>query len=49
MAEYDIAVCMTVRATDEDDARKKVSSWLTNQALPKWAIEHEVSDAREAN
>ena len=47
MTDFDIAICMTVKASDAKDAKSKVDAWLEKQILPKWVMDHEVSDARE--
>ena len=49
MAEYYVAICLTVKAESAEDATKKVTDWMTRQGLPKWALDHYESEAQEAD
>jgi hypothetical protein len=48
MSDYYVAICMTVKAESEQDAVKKLQEWWGKQGVPKWIVDHEVSDAQEA-
>ena len=49
MTEYYVAVCMTIKAENSKEAQTKVGTWMGKQDLPKWMLDHDVSEAQEAS